>query len=109
MAQGIAYHAAVMVCPPFILVSAVGSASDSTLALVLTGGTIVFANGALYAGLAAFVYWAASDFLAAKRCVGGLLLNRRAVAASYSAACRDPEQNPRNRFRPPYARAKRRQ
>ncbi|MGA9565331.1 MAG: hypothetical protein WBS19_07400 [Candidatus Korobacteraceae bacterium] len=63
MAQGIAYHAAVMLCPPFILVSAIGSASDSTLALVLTGGTIVFANGALYAGLAAFVYWAVLTFL----------------------------------------------
>jgi hypothetical protein len=63
MIQGVAYHAAVMLCPPFILVGAVGSASDSTLALVLTGGTIVFANGALYAGLAAFVYWAVVTFL----------------------------------------------
>jgi hypothetical protein len=63
MIQGVAYHAAVMLCPPFILVGAVGSASDSTLALVLTGGTIVFANGVLYAGLAAFVYWAVVTFL----------------------------------------------
>jgi hypothetical protein len=62
MAQGVAYHAAVMVCPPFILVHAIGSAGDSMLALVLTGGTIVFANGALYAGLAAFVYWAVVTF-----------------------------------------------
>jgi hypothetical protein len=62
MAQGLEYHAAVMVCPPFILVDAIGSAGDSTLALVLTGGTIVFANGALYAGLAAFVYWAVVTF-----------------------------------------------
>jgi hypothetical protein len=63
MSQGVAYHAAVMLCPPFILVGAIGSASDSMLALVLTGGTIVFANGALYAGLAAFVYWAVVTFL----------------------------------------------
>jgi len=67
MAQGLAYHAAVMFCPPFILVGAIGSASDSTLALVLAGGSIVFANGALYAGLAAFVYWALATFWPPKR------------------------------------------
>lgn len=62
MAQGVAYHTAVMVCPPFILVNAMGSAGDSMLALVLTGGTIIFANGALYAGLGALVYWAVVTF-----------------------------------------------
>jgi len=62
IAQGTAYNLAVAICPPFILVGSVGGITDSTLALVLTSGTIVFANGALYAGLAAFVYWALTTF-----------------------------------------------
>lgn len=55
--QGTAYHIAMAVCPPFLLVSVLAALADSTFALVLTAGTIVFANGSLYAGLAAFVYW----------------------------------------------------
>lgn len=62
MAQGAAYNFAVALCPPFILVGSVGGITDTTLALVLTSGTIIFANGALYAGLAAFVYWAITTF-----------------------------------------------
>ena len=62
IAQGIPYHAAVALCPPFILVGSVGGIADSTLTLVLTAGTMVFANGALYAGMAAFAFWAASSF-----------------------------------------------
>lgn len=58
MAQGMAYQVAVALCPPFILVGSVGGITDTTLALVLTAGVMVFANGALYSGLAAFVYWA---------------------------------------------------
>jgi hypothetical protein len=67
--QGTTYNLAVAFCPPFILVGSVGGITDTTLALVLTSGTIVFANGALYAGLAAFVYWAVTTFWprAAKR------------------------------------------
>jgi len=62
MAQGAAYQLAVALCPPFILVGSVGGITDTTLALVLTAGVIVFANGALYAGLAALVYWALTTF-----------------------------------------------
>jgi hypothetical protein len=62
MAQGSTYHFAVALCPPFILIGSVGGITDTTLALVLTAGIIVFANGALYAGLAAFVYWAVTTF-----------------------------------------------
>jgi len=62
MTQGIPYHAAVALCPPFILVASVGGITDSALTLSLTGGTIVFANGFLYAGMAAFAFWAVSSF-----------------------------------------------
>ena len=62
VAQGTAYQLAVALCPPFILVGSVGGISDTTLSLVLTAGTMVFANGALYAGLAALVYWAITTF-----------------------------------------------
>src|SRR5271169_5888572 len=55
--QSAAYRMAVAVCPPFLLVGVFAALADSTFALVLTAGTIVFANGSLYAGLAAFVYW----------------------------------------------------
>jgi len=62
MAQGLAFHAGVAVCPPFLLVGSVGGITDSDLALILTGGTIIFANGALYAGVAAFALWILSSF-----------------------------------------------
>ncbi len=55
------YHLAVALCPPFLLVGVVSAIAESTLAVVLTTGTIVFANGSLYAGLAAFVYWILSN------------------------------------------------
>jgi hypothetical protein len=63
LAQGTAYQLAVALCPPFILVGSVGGITDTTLSLVLTAVIIVFANGVLYAGLAAFVYWAVTTFL----------------------------------------------
>ena len=68
LTQGGAYHLAVAFCPPFFLVGVVSALQDSTLAVVLAGGTIVFANGSLYAGVAALVYWVLSirgrsDFL----------------------------------------------
>lgn len=58
MTQNGAYHLAVALCPPFFLVGVVSAMTESTLAVVLTAGTIVVANGSLYAGLAALVYWA---------------------------------------------------
>ena len=62
VAQGTTYQLAVALCPPFILVGSVGGISDTTLSLVLTAAIMVFANGALYAGLAALVYWAITTF-----------------------------------------------
>jgi hypothetical protein len=62
MTEGAGYYAALVLCPPFLLVGAVSGVADSTLALVLATGSIVFGNGALYAGLAAFGYWAVSTF-----------------------------------------------
>ncbi len=47
---------ALLVCPPFILSAVVGPTPDSDLALTLVVGTIVFANGFLYAGVAAGIY-----------------------------------------------------
>jgi len=58
MTEGAGYHVALVVCPPFLLVRAVSGISDSPLALVLATGSIVFANGPLYAGGAAFGIWA---------------------------------------------------
>ena len=57
MTQNGAYHLAVALCPPFFLVGVVSAMTESTLAVVLTAGTIVVANGSLYAGLAALIYW----------------------------------------------------
>lgn len=54
--QGLFTATALMVCPPFILSFAIGPRPDSDLALVLTVGTILFANGCLYAGVAAGLY-----------------------------------------------------
>jgi hypothetical protein len=67
MAQGTEYQAAVALCPPFILVGSVGGITDTTLSLVLTAGVMVFANGALYSGLAAFVYWALAALRSSNR------------------------------------------
>ena len=57
MTQSGAYQFAVAICPPFFLVGVVSAMQESTLAVVLTGGTIVVANGSLYAGVAALAYW----------------------------------------------------
>ncbi len=48
---------ALLVCPPFILSLAAGAVPDSDLALTLLVGTIVLANGFLYAGVAAVGYF----------------------------------------------------
>jgi hypothetical protein len=56
-------RAAVAVCPPFMLVPIIGQLDDAALSRVIIGGTVVIGNGALYAGLAAFVYWAVVTFV----------------------------------------------
>jgi hypothetical protein len=57
MTQGAAYRLAMAICPPFILAGVVTELTDSTLAVVMTGGCIVLGNASLYAGLTAFGYW----------------------------------------------------
>jgi drug/metabolite transporter (DMT)-like permease len=57
-----AFHGAVsmvalFVCPPYILSIAVGPTAEADLMSVVTAGTIVFANGFLYAGVAAGAYY----------------------------------------------------
>ena len=62
MAHSGVYHLAVALCPPFFLVGIVNAMTESTLAVIMTAGTIVIANGSLYAGVAAFVYWTVSTW-----------------------------------------------
>jgi hypothetical protein len=45
--------AALIICPPYVLALIMGPLLDSGLAMALALGTIVFANGFLYAGVAA--------------------------------------------------------
>ena len=60
---GASMRIAVAVCPPFMLVPIIGQLDDATLSRVIIGGTVVIGNGALYAGLAAFAYWAVVTFV----------------------------------------------
>ena len=55
--------AVLVVCPPFILSYAIAAAPDSAFAVVLGVGTIIFANGCLYAGVAAGIYAAVTMLL----------------------------------------------
>ena len=55
--------AAIAICPPFLLAGIFEATSDSTPALVMTIGCIVFGNGFLYAGLASFGYFLITVFL----------------------------------------------
>jgi hypothetical protein len=55
--------AAIVICPPFLLAAILEATADSTLALIITVGTIIFSNGFLYAGLASFVYFLMTVFL----------------------------------------------
>ncbi len=50
------------VCPPFILALAINPIPDSDLALALVVGTIIFANAALYAGVASGGYFLVTVF-----------------------------------------------
>ena len=52
--------AVLVVCPPFILSYAIAANPDSAFAVVLGLATIIFANGCLYAGVAAGIYAAAT-------------------------------------------------
>ena len=61
--SGQARIAAVAICPPFLLAQVLEATTDNSLALVMTIGTIVFANAFLYAGLASFAYFLATVFL----------------------------------------------
>jgi hypothetical protein len=54
--------AVLIVCPPFILSYAIGAAPDSAFAAVLGAGTIILANGFLYAGVTAGIYAAGTMF-----------------------------------------------
>ena len=56
-----------LVCPPFVLSFAVGPAPDADIALTLIVGTIVFANGFLYAGVAAGGYFLVSLMIKKRR------------------------------------------
>jgi len=58
---------AIAICPPFLLAGIMEATSDAALALIITIGTIIFANGFLYAGLASFVYFLATVFLGRRR------------------------------------------
>ena len=55
-AGGVLSKAALVVCPPFVLLLATGATPDSGLMFVLVVGTMVFANAFLYAGVAAGLY-----------------------------------------------------
>jgi hypothetical protein len=63
VAAGSGMRAAVAVCPPFMLVPIIGASDDSALSNVILGATVVLGNGSLYAGLAAFAYWAMETFV----------------------------------------------
>ena len=56
---------ALVVCPPFILSYVIGAAAEFGFALALGLGTVVLANGFLYAGVAAGIY-AVTTFLVTK-------------------------------------------
>jgi hypothetical protein len=55
--NGAASMAALFVCPPYILSIAMGPTAEADLMQVVVAGTIVFANGFLYAGFAAGAYY----------------------------------------------------
>lgn len=55
--------AAIAICPPFLLAGILEATVDSRLPLIMTVGTIIFANGFLYAGLASFAYFLMTVFL----------------------------------------------
>jgi surface polysaccharide O-acyltransferase-like enzyme len=57
---------ALVVCPPFLLSYVLGATTSSDVALVLTVGTIIFANAFLYAGVAAGLYFVVTALMRRK-------------------------------------------
>ena len=57
VAGGAGLNVAVTICPPFMLVHIARELDDTALSRLIIAGTVVIANGSLYAGLAAFVMW----------------------------------------------------
>ncbi len=55
--------ASIAICPPFLLAGILEATAETTLTLFMTLGTIIFANGFLYAGLASFAYFLMRVFL----------------------------------------------
>lgn len=53
---------ALFVCPPFILALAINPLPDTSLAVGLVVGTIIFANAALYGGAAAGGFFLITTF-----------------------------------------------
>ena len=60
-------NGSLVVCPPFLLVYVLGATTSSDFALVLTVGTIIFANAFLYAGVAAGLYFVVTVLIGRKR------------------------------------------
>lgn len=56
--SGAASCIALFFCPPYILSIAMGPMDNADLGMALMVGSVVFANGFLYAGVAALGYWA---------------------------------------------------
>ncbi len=59
--------AAIAICPPFMLAGILEATAETTLTLFMTIGTIIFANGFLYAGLASFVYFLMTVWMRRKK------------------------------------------
>jgi hypothetical protein len=55
--SGAASTVALFFCPPFILSIAMGPTAEAEVMQAVVAGTIVFANGFLYAGFAAGAYY----------------------------------------------------
>jgi hypothetical protein len=63
--------AALVLCPPFILLLAIPPMPGSDLSVVLVVGTLVFANAFLYAGVAAGGYFLATLMMKRRTEIGG--------------------------------------
>ena len=59
-------YVALTLCPSFLLFTVLGD-FDNLLAVVLTIGTVVFANGFLYAGASAGLYFVVTRFVVARK------------------------------------------
>jgi hypothetical protein len=64
--RGSLQYVALTLCPSFLLFTVLGD-FDNLLAVVMTIGTIVLANGFLYAGAAAGLYFVVTRFLVVRK------------------------------------------